>query len=265
LPVWVRKTAPDLNWLKPGRYYTKGGHEQMGRREESVRRTEQRVRDLIEGFDDCCDAFDRANLFTGPSLYFHFKTLELLRKHESPAEALRDEPFLESLYATLTAWGLHRMGPGGAKLVDFPVMVESFGELERQIASLSSLAVWRLGSDQVETVGGRIWDVISALRVGSGETRIVSGSKALHHLLPELVPPIDREYTLRFFFNNKSLYQGDRAAFHEMFPYFHLVAIQCRDKIERRIGHGMNTSPTKVIDNAVVGFVRTRLKPDSPG
>jgi hypothetical protein len=237
----------------------------MGRREETVRRTEQRVRDLIEGFDDCCDAFDRANLFTGPSLYFHLKTLDLLHKHKSPADALRDQSFLESLYATLTAWGLHRMGPGGAKLVDFPVMVASFRELEQHIGTLSSFAVWQLGSDQVETVAVRIWEVISALKIGSAETKIVSGSKALHHLLPELVPPIDREYTLRFFFNNKSLYQGDHAAFQEMFPYFHLVAIQCRDKIERRIGHGMNTSPTKVIDNAVVGFVRTCLKPDSPG
>ena len=85
--------------------------------------------------------------------------------------------------------------------------------------------------------------------------------KALHHVLPDLVLPIDREHTIRFFFDNKNFIQGkDEVAFLEMFPYFHLMAVRCRDKIEMRIGRGMNTSPTKVLDNAIVGYVRTQLK-----
>ena len=160
---------------------------------------------------------------------------------------------------SLASWGLHRMGPGGPKLVEFRVMTESFRELEERIASLSAYTLSGIESDQVPTVSEGIWDVIAALRIGDGETKIVSGSKALHHVLPELVPPIDHEYTLRFFFNHKNLYQGDRAAFETMFPYFRLVATSCHDGIAQRTGRGMNTSSTKVIDNAVVGFVRTRL------
>lgn len=231
----------------------------MTHREETIRRTQQRVSDLVEGFDRYCDAFDGASLFTGPSLYFHLKTLALLQQHRSAADALEDDSFLESLYATLTAWGLHRMGPAPAKLVDFPEMVAGFRALERQIKELSALTIWQLDSEQVETISEDLWDVISTLRVRIGETKIVAGSKALHHVLPGLVPPIDREYTIRFFFHNKNLYQGDRTAFLEMFPYFHRIAVGCRDKIELRIGRGMNTSPTKVIDNAIVGFVRTQL------
>jgi hypothetical protein len=92
------------------------------------------------------------------------------------------------------------------------------------------------------------------------QAKIVAGSKALHHVLTELIPPIDREYTIRFFFHHKSFSRGDEVAFHEMFPYFCRIAIESREKIERRIGQGMNSSVTKVIDNAIVGFVRTRLR-----
>jgi hypothetical protein len=232
----------------------------MARRDESLHRTAQRVTDLIKDFDNCCDTFDRANLFAGPCLYFHFKTLSLLRQHNSVADAIRDDAFLESLYATLTAWGLHRMGPRGAKLRDFTVMAESIKEVADRITMLSRFALFHLNADEIPSVAENIWAVIASLKIGFGETKIVAGSKALHHILPDLIPPIDRQYTIRFFLNNKSLYQGDKSAFLEMFPYFHQIAIQRRAQIERRVGTGMNTSPTKVIDNAIVGFVQSRLR-----
>ncbi len=189
----------------------------------------------------------------------------MLRQHKSLADALQDQSFLESLYATLTAWGLHRMGPKGAKLVDFCVMVDSFRALEQQISSLAPLTLWQLGGEHVGAVARRIWDVMLALRLGSGETKIVAGSKALHHVLPELVPPIDRGHTIYLFFHNKNLNQGDEAAFLEMFPYFHWIGTLCRDRIEGRLGRGMNTSSTKVIDNAIVGYARAVLKASDDG
>ena len=235
----------------------------MSWRPETTRRMGQRVSELIEGFDGCCDAFDRLNLFTGPSAYFHSKTLSLLRQHKCPADAVLDETFVESIYATLTSWGMHRMGPGGAKLVDFPVFVETFRQLAEPIRNLSAFTLLELEPDDVKSVAEQLWAVISKGKIGHGLTKIVAGSKALHHVLPELIPPIDREYTIRFFFHHKSFSRGDEVAFQEMFPYFWRIAIESREKIERRIGRGMNSSVTKVIDNAIVGFVRTRLRAEA--
>jgi len=229
-------------------------------RADTTRRMGQRVSELIENFEACCDAFDRANLFTGPSAYFHSKTIALLRQYKSPGDAILDKSFLESLYATLTAWGMHRMGPGNTKLVDFKLLVDGFGQFGHVIRKLSAVRIVDLPSDEIGHVSDQVWAIISKLRIGQGETKIVAGSKALHHVLPDLVPPIDREYTIRFFFHHKSLSQGDRAAFHEMFPYFCRIATESRRKIETRIGKGMNTSTAKVIDNAIVGFVLSRLK-----
>ena len=237
----------------------------MTLRPDTIRRIDDRVAELIEDFDGCCDVFDRANLFTGPSAYFHSKTLALLRLHQSAGDALLDTAFLELLYATLTAWGMHRMGPGGAKLVEFPVLVDSFRKLEQPIRKLSTLVLADLPTEDVKSVSEQVWGVISGLDVGCGLTKIVVGSKALHHVLPELVPPIDREYTLRFFFNHKTLNQGDSVAFAEIYPRMHRIAVVCRGKIQARIGRGMNTNATKVIDNAIVGFVRSKLKNLSEG
>jgi hypothetical protein len=77
----------------------------------------KRVRELCENFDRYTDAFERNALFTGPSVYFHKKTLNIRREYGGSVVAcIADANFTDSLYATLASWGLHRMGPGNAKL-----------------------------------------------------------------------------------------------------------------------------------------------------
>jgi hypothetical protein len=231
----------------------------MGRHADTLRRMQERVSELIESFGQYVDEFDRANLFSGPSLYFHFKTLDLLHRHVSPAEAVKDGEFLESIYATLTSWGMHRMGPRGAKLVEFATFQDSFRQRAEQIQQLGSLSICEVDTRDIPHVARLLWNIISRLRVGMGETKIVAGSKALHHVLPNLVPPIDRQYTLRFFYNHTTLNRGDETAFLEIYPCFHRIATSRRDVIQSRMGKGMNTSPTKVVDNTIVGYCLKHL------
>src|SRR3990172_7841267 len=94
--------------------------------DKTLQRMARRVDRLESEFNECLEKFERANLFTGPSVYFHTKTLEILRNQNSAADAVQNENFLESLYATLTAWGLHRIGPGNTKLNEFRIIKESF-------------------------------------------------------------------------------------------------------------------------------------------
>jgi hypothetical protein len=222
---------------------------------------QQRVDELIAGFDQYVRAFNNANPFTGPSLYFHLKTVAVLRRLSAPSEALHCDEFFDYLYATLTAWGMHRMGPGGAKLADLQEIKQSFLAQEQSIRELESLSMSKISGFELPDIASKLWAVLDGLRVGAGGTKIVANSKALHHLLPDLMPPIDRAYTLRFFFNNTTLSQGDEAAFREIYPHFHEVAVACQGHIDRQVGSGpWNTSQTKVVDNAIVGFVSERLK-----
>ena len=138
-------------------------------------------------------------------------------------------------------------------------MVHSFRNQGQEISKLSIFKIWELTYQRAREFSEVIWRVIAELKVGVGETKIVAGSKAHHHLLPELLPPIDREYTIRFFLHHTTLNQGGRLAFMELYPAFHQIALSCREHIESLLGKGMHTSYTKVIDNAIVGFGKESL------
>lgn len=228
---------------------------------KTAERMNQRVQQLIRGLSKYVGAFDSANLFTGPSVYFHLKTLERLRGHSSATEALADEQFVESIYATLAAWGMHRMGPRGARMVPFADFKAGLQQQAPRIHDLETLHLTNLATADVERIGSSVWEIIDGLRVGVGETRIVAGAKTLHHVLPELVPPIDRQYTIRFFYQHTNLNRGDECAFKEVFPQFHKIGVARRREIESFVGVGLNTSATKVIDNAIVGYGLKHLRP----
>lgn len=232
-----------------------------GRRLETISRMDSRVDELVRSFSRYAEAFQSENLFTGPSLYFHLRTLELLRESGGPSRAIDSTHFVETLYATLTAWGMHRMGPGGAKLVEFAKFEEGLHRAGDIVRSLETVTILSIGEEDVPAVSESLWSLLAHLPVSTSETKIVAASKTVHHLLPELVPPIDREYTLRFFYNNKPLASGKNdVVFREVFARFHQIARSCRSEIERLRGPGMNTSATKIIDNAIVGYVRTHLR-----
>lgn len=218
---------------------------------------EERVEKLLSEFSECLDFFDSDPPFTRRQINLHRETLEIRRKYPSAAEVLNDDEFFESLYATLKAW---RVGIRASKMMGLDEIKNSFRLQAERIREIEGLSITDLMEAQVESVSQQLWEIIAGLRIVASKTKIVAGSKALHHLISSLMPPIDREYTLRFFYNHKTLNQGDERAFREMFPYFHQIAVARREQIIPRIGRGMNTSETKVIDNAIVGFGLKYLK-----
>ena len=48
---------------------------------------------LIHNFDSYVEVFNSLKLFTGPSIYFHYKTLERLHQFKTPVEAFDDDDF----------------------------------------------------------------------------------------------------------------------------------------------------------------------------
>jgi len=228
-------------------------------------RVRSRIDKLCGNFAYYLRKFDDAKKFTGPSVYFHQRTLNRLESLGLPA-ALEDTIFLEYLYATLTAWGLHRMGPTGAKLVEFESFKKTLSNQKGAIASLQAYQLTHLPEQNLDVIVDALWNILSNLKVSETRTQIVAGSKALHHLLPKLMPPIDREYTTRFFYCEEGVKTvilpsgGEERIFKEIYPFFFEIASRNREVIFQHIGRGFHTSETKVIDNAIVGFVLEELK-----
>lgn len=228
---------------------------------KTLKRVAHRVDELIENFNDYIDFFNRSNLFIGPSLYFHKKTLERVELNQNPIKTIEDEIFYDYLYAMLTAWGMHRMGPGSTKLTEMNILKESFRKQKNKIELLSNYEIDSIPNNEIFHITSKIWELIENLEISISKTKIVAGSKALHHLFPKLIPPIDREYTIRFFYNRTNMNQGDKKAFKEIYPYFIKIAKSCKDDIKHQIGNGlMATSKTKIIDNAIVGYVLKEIK-----
>ena len=69
----------------------------MARLPATIERMERGVGQFVQCFGRCIDVFDRAALFTGPSLYFHLKAIDLCRQI-APLETVQSRLFLEGVY-----------------------------------------------------------------------------------------------------------------------------------------------------------------------
>jgi len=87
------------------------------------------------------------------------------------------------------------MGPGNTKLLDIATIRDGVRKNTKRLEDLQTLNITTVTQDQQEEVIDALWAVLADLWVSVAEARIVANSKLLHHILPGLVPPIDREYT----------------------------------------------------------------------
>jgi hypothetical protein len=198
-----------------------------------------------------------ARRFPGPSLYFHQRAIERRKEHQSVTSLLDDRLFLEYVYAVLPAWGMHRMGPQTAKVGDFAQITTALRQTAPALQQLWPLRITTLSGKESREAAALAWDVIARIKVSTSRTQIVAGSKFLHHVLPDLVPPIDRRYTFRFFTGQQQV-PSDRAAFLDWFPRLAQIGGCCREPIRDAVTRGgfMATGEAKVIDNAIMGFIQ---------
>ncbi len=177
------------------------------------------------------------------------ETIGLRRRLGSAKAALNDAAFQRSLYRTLEAWGI---GSRASHLRDFADFVTALHAEAAAIEELDGLAIDQPGLD-VATVGKKLGRLAQSLDIVGNKARIVPGSKTLHHLLPELVVPIDRAYTQQFFrWANPTLQNFPERCLREAFAAFAEIARAANPA--QYIGNGWYTSRTKVIDNAIVGL-----------
>ena len=94
-----------------------------------------------------------------------------------------------------------------------------------------------------------------AARECFGHSLIVPGTKTVHHILPDLVPPMDRDWTGAFFLWSAAAPQyAQETTFTRTFTGLTQIA---RDvQLTGYTGGGWRTSTSKVLDNAIIGYCR---------
>lgn len=220
-----------------------------------------RANDILANHARYHEKYYAVKTFGGPSLYFHRRALEMAGKDYDRC--------LEYIYAVLTSWGMHRMGGGGSKMRDFEAFQASMMRLREPIARARLI--------RQEAVTEEDWTVLreifAGIRVMASETLLVGNSKVMAHLLANIVPPIDREYTLKFLRGHGQIRNGidhEWPLMRRIIEEFFLPV--ARDATFRKQAelwmadqerHPWDTSLLKVIDNLVIGAMKSKTRTEA--
>ena len=218
------------------------------RMQSLTERIPEKIADIIAGAERYHKRFKDMPTFGGPSLHFHHRALE-----PGPLEN-RVEP----IYAVLASWGMQRMGRGGPKMADFVAFRHAILSSRTELERLSAVTFESVGRDQTDL----LVDLAAGLRVMKTGTWLVANSKVLAHLLPNLVAPIDREYTLRYLTGGRGSYvaaDDEEELFRTITTQFYWpIARDPNFKATARhwVSEDLSswdTSLLKIIDNLVIG------------
>lgn len=220
-----------------------------------------RVAKLIEGFGRYVRAYDDRVPFTGEQLKAHRQTVALRRQAGSVRAAVESEQYLASLRQTLLAWGVGRRA---SRLVPEDEFAAALRRVVPRIAALESRSINDV--EDTDEIAGQLWLVIESLGVVTNKAKLVAGTKTLHHLLPDLVPPMDREWTGLFFQFHLPEWQdpkSQRRILQLAYRQFAVVARRTRPE-QYASGTDWRTSRTKILDNALIGFCKLELGSQPP-
>ena len=180
-----------------------------------------------------------------------------MREFATPSEAASDDAFLQDLYVILKAW----YGRRAWRLIPFDDRFKY--EIRKAACKLDHLSCLNIANADydVGTITCQLWDVIGNLTITNAHAKIVSGTKAIHHLIPDLIPPMDNMYTGEFFLGY-GIGQGGKTVFRRIYQAFSDLtrSLTCHEEFMGRVGRDFNTSVTKTVDNAIIGYIEHRRR-----
>jgi hypothetical protein len=231
----------------------------------------------IELVKDISDYYRKSqtvlNEFGGPSVYFHVQAIKQQRLD------FMSERHIEMIYATLASWGMHRMGDPErtkTKIVEYDAFTQSLVRQRKRLFEFCELKMDECTEEQYRSYLDGLKDVYMDLVVSESNSTLVAHSKTLAHILPHLIPPIDRQYTVRFFTqDDKQFFTQSGNLKNVNLPkdcetQFNIFKDYCL-RIKRMFGQcdkqlfeinpdTFNTSYSKIMDNVIMAFVKCGLK-----
>ncbi|MCM8796687.1 MAG: hypothetical protein NC923_02235 [Candidatus Omnitrophica bacterium] len=222
----------------------------------------RKIKDIIKNAAKYHEAFYnnyKTGIFAGPALYFHRKSIEKLGAKDF-------EKYIEYIYATLVAWGMHRMGEKGAKMQDFETFLKSILPLMDDIKKARMMRLERKDSIDYKVIE----NIFKNINVMKSKTRLVGNSKVMAHLLPDLIPPVDRNYTLKYLKESISINNKIDKEWNLLKDlldnFFNPIATnsqflkKARKWLKNQARYIWDTSIPKIIDNLIIGRSLLKLK-----
>ena len=193
--------------------------------------SEQVLKDSINETSDNYRPYD-------PALYLYKE----LRQYESP---FLSEERANLTYTTLIAWGMNSRGAKLAEFRDFKKSLIENWELIQEISENYLEDITDFEYDSLES----LYDNLNLTKTKS---KLVTFSKAMHFLVPNLVAPIDRKYTLNFFYGREN--KDGFETFREIHDKYKKLAK--KQNLHDFLDKKWNRSVPKIADNAVIGYMK---------
>lgn len=167
-----------------------------------------------------------------------------------------NDEFIELVYVTLAAWN---MNSRGAKLANWDEFRSSVLAFRESFQRLESFELNKVGEDVLANLLDKYVRVmfVQMELVYPGKPRLVTYSKAFHFFLPKLFVPIDRKYTLTYFYGNDMVpdsLERQFKRFSELHQEFRRFASSV--PLEHVLDDSWNGNIPKVIDNIIIGHQR---------
>ena len=182
----------------------------------------------------------------GPSLYFYNRIFELRRNCNGVQSFLSNDYNVEILYATLVSWN---MNTRGAKMKYFDDFKQNILSCIRLFNSIDEYE--RNRNYNAANLVSILRDVYENLHIMKTNAKLVSNSKILHFLFPNLCTPMDGKNTLTFFYGNTG---ESKNKFVEIVHLTFEIMTLDRD-FNQYINGGWNKTIPKMIDNAIILLV----------
>ena len=162
--------------------------------------------------------------------------------------------FIELVYVTLAAWN---MNSRGAKLNDFHLFSKTIKDNKKLLLKLENKTIKNIGNTEIENILRELF--FNFKLVYEGKPLLVTFSKFLHFYFPKLLVPIDRTYTLNYFFGHTNIppkLDGQFKKFLQIEGEF--SGFYKETNLKKYKTNDWNLCETKIMDNMIIGYIKLK-------
>lgn len=205
----------------------------------------------------CKYLFTKQNRDMTPPVFFHEKAIAFCGKNKK--KFLSDE-HIQAIYAVLVAWGMNRAGKKGAKMPTYNRFKESILRNRFCIETLKDKSITTISEDDLKKILPCLTCLCFNIEATTRSSRIVSGSKTLAHILPDLVCPIDNRYTLTFFQKEFAKKESEESKFQhiikKMWEFYQDEEIKKNIQTDGVFAHSL----PKIFDNLIISYRQEQIE-----
>ncbi len=160
--------------------------------------------------------------------------------------------YVRLVYDTLRSWQMNR----GGGLSPYGTFEKCIRLNRDRILELRGLGLAKIDEREFGAVMGTLGELFCNLElVRPNRPKLVTFSKAMHFMLPDLAVPIDRQFTIKFFFLSARVDYRSFDAFEAAHREFFLFA-RSHPELSSYVDSGSSPTVCKVIDNLIIRWIK---------